>query len=288
MRPDASGARRVQVARRKLRQFKQLVLRRADGARASSLQRSLERCGRQQSNARDAKIGAAGDQCHFTAHKMVDTGCGRHCFFDLETTGVGPDAQITCGATAWNDGSVKAWHGEAGKTMPSDVAIALARELLGADEVYTFNGAAFDLRLLYQLSKVEELKQLALRHRDLMVDFWAENRYFTSMESLAAPTLGVGKSNNGGWAATAWFDGEHEAVLDYCKRDVEVLRELIAQATLTGKLTRVSKAGRKSAWVLPSLDGTVRTVSAASAAVAPAPTWMKTEPKPGPDLSWTR
>ena len=219
---------------------------------------------------------------------MVDATSPRHCYFDLETTGVGPDAQITCGATAWNDGTVSVWHGEGGQTMPSDVAIKLARVLLTADEVFTFNGAAFDLRLLYQLSKVEELKALALKHRDLMVDFWSENRYFTSMQSLATPTLGVGKSNNGGWAASAWFDGEHEAVLEYCKQDVAVLRNLIEHAQQTGKLKRVSKAGRTSAWVLPSLDGSVRTVAEASAAVAPAPSWMKTAPKPGPDLSWAR
>lgn len=170
--------------------------------------------------------------------------------------------------------------------MPQSVAVDLANALLAAKEVYTFNGAAFDLRLLYELSQVPELKQLAMRHRDVMVDFWADNLYFTSMESLAAPTLGTGKSNNGGWAASAWFDGEHEEVLEYCKRDVEVLRDLVTEGRRWGKLKRKSKAGRVSTWVLPALDGSVRTVADAIEHKIAQPSWMKTPPKPGPDITW--
>ena len=207
-------------------------------------------------------------------------------YFDLETTGVGPTAKITCGATANSDGTVDVWHGPGGETMPEEVAVKLAHALLAAKQVYTFNGAAFDLRLLYTLSKVPELRGLALRHCDVMVDFWADNLYFTSMESLAAPTLGTGKSNNGAWAATAWFDGEHEAVLEYCKRDVEVLRDLVVFGNRWGKYRRTSKAGRTSTWVLPSLTGQVRTVADAVANRVAQPKWMKTPPRPGPDLAW--
>ena len=227
---------------------------------------------------------------HFLTHMMVDAARGharKAVYFDLETTGVGPDAKITCGATANSDGTVDVWHGPGGQTMPQTVAQDLATALLAADDVYTFNGAAFDLRLLYELSQVSALRALANSHRDIMVDFWADNRYFTSMESLATPSLGTGKSNNGAWAATAWFDGEHEAVLEYCKRDVEVLRELVERAQRLGKLSRTSKAGRTSTWVLPSLNGSVRTVAEAFANVAPTPRWMSKAPGPGPDLGWT-
>jgi len=245
---------------------------------------------RQHGSAPNAHSSAALVRRHFIAHVMVDAALGHGCkavYFDLETTGVGPEAKITCGATANSDGTVDVWHGPGGETMPKEVAQKLATALLAADEVYTFNGAAFDLRLLYELSQVGELRTLASTHRDVMVDFWADNRYFTSMDSLATPSLGLGKSNNGAWAATAWFDGEHEAVLEYCKRDVEVLRDLVQRAQRFGKLKRTSKAGRTSTWVLPSLNGQVRTVAEAFENVAPVPRWMSKAPGPGPDLGWT-
>lgn len=206
-------------------------------------------------------------------------------YFDLETTGVGPSGKITCAATSTRD-STTTWHSGHGNLLTAADGQRLADALVAAPRVYTFNGAAFDLRKLYELTQDERLRDLALQHCDLMVDFASDSRYYTSMESLASPTLGTGKSNTGAWAATAWFTDEAAAVLDYCAQDTVVLRDLCDRAERWGKLSRRSKAGKVSEWVLPSLDGTIRTVATALTNQMPPPTWMKTAPLPLPDVGW--
>ena len=206
-------------------------------------------------------------------------------YFDLETTGVGPAGKITCAATSTADATTT-WHSGFGNPLAAADGQRLADALVAAPEVYTFNGAAFDLRKLHELTGDDRLRDVALRHRDLMLDFVADRRFYTSMESLASPTLGTGKSNTGAWAATAWFTGEAAAVLEYCAQDTVVLRDLCDHAERWGKLTRRSKAGKLSEWVLPSLDGSIRGVAAAKADQMPPPAWMSSAPLPMPDLRW--
>lgn len=206
-------------------------------------------------------------------------------YFDLETTGVGPSGKITCAATSTRDATTT-WHSGLGTLLSPPDGQRLADALVAAPTVYTFNGAAFDLRKLHELTGDDRLRDVALRHRDLMLDFACDTRYYTSMESLASPTLGTGKSNTGAWAATAWFTDEAAAVLEYCARDTVVLRDLCDHAERWGKLSRRSKAGKLSEWVLPSLDGTIRGVAAAKANQMPPPAWMRTAPLPLPDSGW--
>lgn len=206
-------------------------------------------------------------------------------YFDLETTGVGPTGKITCAATTTSSGTTT-WHSGFGNLMTAADGQRLADALVAAPLVYTFNGAAFDLRKLHELTGDDRLRDVALGHRDLMVDFACDTRYYTSMESLASPTLRTGKSNTGAWAATAWFTDEAAAVLDYCARDTAVLRDLCVHAEKWGKLSRRSKAGKVSEWVLPSLDGRIRAAGAAVANQMPPPAWMRAAPLPLPSTAW--
>jgi DEAD/DEAH box helicase domain-containing protein len=59
-----------------------------------------------------------------------------------------------------------------------------------------------------------------LRHVHLVLGFRL------SLQTLAEGTLGVGKSADG-LQAVRWFrQGELEKVIEYCRRDVEITREL--------------------------------------------------------------
>ena len=204
-------------------------------------------------------------------------------FFDCETTGIGPDAQITCAATLdAAGGGARTWYTFQQAAMSKETGTELAQYLLASSVVVTFNGAAFDLRLLHKLTNVDALKELALHHVDIMYDFVASHRYYASMQSFAVATLGAGKSNTGDWAARAWFTDEWESVLEYCKQDVVVLQQLYVYAESHKCLKRTTKRGRTTVWNVPSF----RFVSAACENIAPAPSWMLTEPLPMPDIDW--
>ena len=204
-------------------------------------------------------------------------------FFDTETTGIEGE-RITCAAACDGEGAVQTWHSGGGTAMTAETRREVAAALLAADRVVSYNGAAFDLRLLWELTGNDDLRELAAEHTDIMYDFVASHRYYTSIDSLATATLCEGKSNNGAWAAYAWFNGGHDEVLQYCARDVEVLRLLWNTASSDGVLRRRTKTGSTGHWVV---DDGFRSVQTARDNVAPQPKWMRTPPRPMPNLDWT-
>lgn len=214
-------------------------------------------------------------------------------YLDCETTGLDVSAKITCVAITTHTGQTTTWHSGYAEVMTETVASAVVDqiiELLEAGAVlYTFNGAAFDLKLLWMLSKRDELKKIALTHCDLLVDFVADTRYYSSMDSFATPTLGAeeAKTNNGAWAVTAWFDGQASEVLQYCVNDTVVLKRLVQHIQKYGALKRRTKAGKESVWVLPTLNGKVRTVDNALQNARDVPTWMS-DPPALPNIQWAK
>ena len=210
-------------------------------------------------------------------------------FFDCETTGIDEHSSITCAAvTSGSDEHEYVWHSGQGEPMSATVGNLLVDFLVecGSEQIYTFNGAAFDFKMLYRLTNRAELKSLALNHRDVLVAFVCENRYYSSMDSFAKPTLGDSgaKTNTGAWAAKAWATEEAEKVIDYCVSDTDVLKALVRHVKTWGKLTRIAKSGKQMTWTLASLNGIVPTAKFALAHPASA-SWM-TEPPPLPNVSW--
>ncbi|MBN19709.1 MAG: hypothetical protein CL678_00375 [Bdellovibrionaceae bacterium] len=224
------------------------------------------------------------------AHTYIGPGAaaGAHhgpLYLDLETTGVEVDAAITCAVIRTADDKVHVWHSGHGHTMTEETGNAVVDFL--KHDVVTFNGAAFDLRMLWNLTKRNELKGIALDHRDVLVDFVADNRYYASMDSFATATLRGGKTNSGAWAATAWFNGQAEQVIEYCKEDTAVLKRLVEHVGTYGQLQRMTKANRRTTWVCPAMDGSIRCVRDALANVKPVPQWMS-DPPQLPDVEWAR
>jgi len=225
---------------------------------------------------------------HVNAARPASADHSAAFYFDCESTGVTDDSCLTCAAVTGGGLHAYVWHSGQGEPLSVSAGNKLVDFLVacGPERVYTFNGGAFDLRMLYRLTGRPELKTFAMQHRDLMLVFVCENRYYSSMQSFASATLGPSqsKTNTGAWAATAWSTEEASAVLDYCVEDTVVLGRLIEHARTWGKLRRVAKSGKTMTWTLGSLDGTIPTVQAALASPADA-SWM-TEPPALPDLRW--
>ena len=232
---------------------------------------------------------AGGAIRHVNASRRASADHSTSFFFDCETTGVTDESSITCAAVTGGCGEhAYVWHSGQGEPLSKSAGNKLVDFLVdcGPDALHTFNGAAFDLKMLYRLTGRSELRALALGHRDLMLAFVCQNRYYSSMDSFAKPTLGDAgsKTNTGAWAATAWFTEEAAQVIDYCVADTVVLGALVQHIAQWGKLLRVAKSGKRMTWTLAALDGRVPVVAASLAAPASA-SWM-TEPPALPDVTW--
>ena len=99
----------------------------------------------------------------------------------------------------------------------------LVEELLQADLVVGFNLLHFDYAVLqpytdYPLSTLPTV--------DLLQDVHQQLGFRLSLQALAEATLGVGKSADG-LQSVAWFrQGKVDKVIEYCRRDVEITRQL--------------------------------------------------------------
>jgi DEAD/DEAH box helicase domain-containing protein len=99
----------------------------------------------------------------------------------------------------------------------------LLEELKAADLVVGFNVLSFDYEVLrgytdYPLKRLPTVDMLADIHRTL--------GFRLSLDSLASATLGLGKSADGLQAIRWWRQGKIEELMEYCKNDVDVTRQL--------------------------------------------------------------
>ena len=101
-----------------------------------------------------------------------------------------------------------------------DQLIAL---LLDAELVVGYNIRGFDYEVLRAYTD-EDLQRLPTF--DLMYDLEERLGFRPKLESVAAPTLGVGKSADGLQALEWWRLGEIDKIIEYCREDVRVTRDL--------------------------------------------------------------
>lgn len=95
--------------------------------------------------------------------------------------------------------------------------------LLEADLVVGYNIVGFDYEVLraYTDTDLQRLPTL-----DLMLDLEQRLGFRPKLESVAAPTLGAGKSADGLQALEWWRRGEVDKIIAYCREDVRVTRDL--------------------------------------------------------------
>ncbi len=120
-----------------------------------------------------------------------------------------------------------------------DVAALLAR-LREADLVVGFNVRSFDYRVLRGYSDVD---LGALPTFDMLDAIHRRLGFRIPLGHLAEETLGVPKSADGLQALRWWKEGKVEEIERYCRKDVELLRDLFRHAEQHGYLRFRTRTG---------------------------------------------
>ena len=109
----------------------------------------------------------------------------------------------------------------------------LIEHLQAADLVVGFNALGCDYSVLRGYSKYD-FRQL--NNLDILREIHTQLKYRVSLDSLAQATLEVGKSADGLQALQWWKEGKVDEIEKYCRKDVEVTRNLFWYALENGYL----------------------------------------------------
>jgi DEAD/DEAH box helicase domain-containing protein len=119
-----------------------------------------------------------------------------------------------------------------------DELLALMRQL---DLVVGFNSKRFDYRVL---SGYTDFDFRRLPSLDILEEVKTRLGYRLSLDHLAQASLGARKSGDGLQALRWWKEGRVREVIDYCRSDVRLTRELFLLGRRQGHLLFHNKAGR--------------------------------------------
>lgn len=103
----------------------------------------------------------------------------------------------------------------------------LLEETRNFNPIVTFNGERFDFQVLSAYGDVSHLR--GKRSTDIMIHLKDRLGFRVKLDSLAASTLGRGKSGSGIQSVEWWRSGDpalRQKVADYCKMDVELTRDI--------------------------------------------------------------
>jgi DEAD/DEAH box helicase domain-containing protein len=130
-------------------------------------------------------------------------------------------------AVTWNDpAGFREWY--------EGDAAGLIEEMGTFDRVLTFNGLRFDLEVLAAYGNVRLLRDKSL---DIMKDLERRLGFRAKLQDIARATLGKDKTGSGPEAVTWWRSGDpvlQRRVVDYCRMDVELLRDIVAHGRREG------------------------------------------------------
>ncbi|MBI5557339.1 MAG: DEAD/DEAH box helicase [Deltaproteobacteria bacterium] len=119
-----------------------------------------------------------------------------------------------------------------------DQLIAHLRRL---DLVVGFNNRRFDNRVL---SAYTDFDLGSLPTLDILEEVTNRLGYRLSLERLAEKTLGIKKSGSGLLALQWYKEGQFDKIIEYCRRDVEITRDLFLFGAEKGYLLFQNKAGQ--------------------------------------------
>jgi DEAD/DEAH box helicase domain-containing protein len=108
-------------------------------------------------------------------------------------------------------------------TFTEDTIGELIELLSKADLVVGYNIKGFDYEVLRGYTDID-LQQLPTF--DMMYDLEDRLGFRPKLESVATPSLGEGKSADGLQALEWWRQGEVDKIVEYCREDVRVTRDL--------------------------------------------------------------
>ncbi len=107
-----------------------------------------------------------------------------------------------------------------------DDAKRLLQELENFDPIVTFNGEGFDFKVLSAYGPVDGLYR---RSTDMLAVLSRQLGFRVKLDSVALATLGKGKTGTGTECVEWWRSGDpiqRQRVVDYCKMDVELTRDI--------------------------------------------------------------
>ena len=120
---------------------------------------------------------------------------------------------------------------------------SLIERLENADLVVGFNIARFDYKVLSGYTGVDYRRRLSTL--DLLEEIHKKLGFRLSLDHLANATLGVSKSADGLQSLEWVKQGRLDLVEEYCRRDVEILRDLYLFGRRMGHVLYVDRADRK-------------------------------------------
>jgi len=145
---------------------------------------------------------------------------------------------------------------------------AMINHLRKGDCIIGFNHVEFDHRVLAGHEPSDDLRHQrymelrALNNFDMLLELKKILGHRLKLDSLARPTLEVGKSADGLQSLQWYKEGRIDLIVQYCKQDVDVTRRLYQFAVEHGHLLYDSRSGIKRvdvAWNIPEAVETVQT-----------------------------
>lgn len=100
----------------------------------------------------------------------------------------------------------------------------MIRYLTGFDVVISYNGDQFDSKVL---SHYGDVKGVHERSFDVAQYFNQRLKHRLKLDTIATATLGAGKTSDGLQALKWWKEGRIQDIIDYCKQDVQVLKDIV-------------------------------------------------------------
>ena len=119
---------------------------------------------------------------------------------------------------------------------------ALSNDLGTYDLVIGFNIISFDYKVLSGLSNFDFYSLPTL---DILLKVHKRLGYRLSLDHLAGQTLGCRKSADGLMALQWWQEGRMDKIIEYCKQDVKVTRDLYLYGKKNQFLIFKNKAGNQ-------------------------------------------
>jgi DEAD/DEAH box helicase domain-containing protein len=170
------------------------------------------------------------------AHRVV--------FFDLETQRAAADVGGWQNAHLMRVAVAVTWDSAQRefRSYGEGEVESLLGQLSEADLVVGFNVRRFDYRVLRGYT---DRDLAALPTFDMLDAVHARLGHRLSLAHLAEETLGAGKSADGLQSIAWWREGRRDLVESYCRRDVEILRDLFDHALREGHLLFRTRDGER-------------------------------------------
>jgi DEAD/DEAH box helicase domain-containing protein len=116
----------------------------------------------------------------------------------------------------------------------------LIEYLGGFGTVISFNGDRFDSQVLGYYGSIDAMSRHSF---DVLVDLTRRLGHRVSLDSVAQATLGVGKSADGIIALRWWKEKQVELLAEYCRKDVQVLKDVVEYGRMNGHVKYSDRSG---------------------------------------------